>query len=117
MPPLTVPPIPISQPLPQMLFLFTIKLLFVIAKLNIWCVLIGLCYTKEMYQFLFIFAPLFAPIKESKTTKPLLSKGFKIILAEGKGFEPLIGFLLYTLSRRASSTTPAPLLKGSKNTV
>lgn len=42
---------------------------------------------------------------------------FEKVPAEGKGFEPLIGFLLYTLSRRASSTTPAPLLKGSKNTV
>ncbi len=30
-------------------------------------------------------------------------------LAEKKGFEPLIGFHLYTLSRRASSTTPALL--------
>ena len=29
--------------------------------------------------------------------------------AEREGFEPSIGFLLYTLSRRASSTTPAPL--------
>lgn len=32
--------------------------------------------------------------------------------AERKGFEPLIGSLLYTLSRRASSTTPAPLREG-----
>lgn len=38
-------------------------------------------------------------------------------LAERKGFEPLIGFLLYTLSRRASSTTPAPLREGCKNKV
>lgn len=37
--------------------------------------------------------------------------------AERKGFEPLIGFLLYTLSRRASSTTPAPLREGCKNKV
>jgi hypothetical protein len=39
-----------------------------------------------------------------------------MLSAEGKGFEPLIGFLLYTLSRRASSTTPAPLREGGKNT-
>jgi hypothetical protein len=41
---------------------------------------------------------------------------FENVPAEGKGFEPLIGFLLYTLSRRASSTTPAPL-RGGKNTI
>src|SRR5882724_4480947 len=37
--------------------------------------------------------------------------------AERAGFEPAIGFHLYTLSRRASSTTRAPLRKGSKNTI
>ena len=54
-----------------------------------------------------------------KTRKPIKHylRSFFYYSAEGKGFEPLIGFLLYTLSRRASSTTPAPLLKGSKNTV
>ena len=34
--------------------------------------------------------------------------------AEEKGFEPLIPFRVYTLSRRASSTTPA-LLRGVAN--
>lgn len=29
-------------------------------------------------------------------------------MAEGEGFEPSKGLLLYTRSRRASSTTPAP---------
>ena len=49
--------------------------------------------------------------------KLLFYNYLRFILAEGKGFEPLIGFLLYTLSRRASSTTPAPLRKGCKNTI
>jgi hypothetical protein len=31
------------------------------------------------------------------------------VLAEEKGFEPLIPFRIYTLSRRAGSTTPALL--------
>ena len=34
--------------------------------------------------------------------------------AEKKGFEPLIPFRVYTLSRRASSTTPALLRGGAK---
>ncbi len=33
-----------------------------------------------------------------------------IFLAEGEGFEPSMTLPPYTLSRRASSTTPAPLL-------
>lgn len=37
-----------------------------------------------------------------------------LIFAEEKGFEPLIPFRIYTLSRRASSTTPALLLFGLK---
>ena len=39
------------------------------------------------------------------------------VLAEEKGFEPLIPFRVYTLSRRAGSTTPALLLMGGKNTI
>ena len=49
--------------------------------------------------------------------KPLPGKGSYKFEAEGKGFEPLIGFLLYTLSRRASSTTPAPLREAAKISV
>ena len=46
-----------------------------------------------------------------------VDKEFFFFHAETKGFEPLIEFPLYTLSRRAPSTTRTPLLKnaGGKN--
>ena len=71
-------------------------------------------------------------VKVGSYTNPLLSRtgvffGLVVIkknaplggftVAEEKGFEPLIPFRAYTLSRRAGSTTPALLHWGSKTKV
>ena len=50
----------------------------------------------------------------SEQSQPKLK--LRLAKAERAGFEPAIEFPLYTLSRRASSTTRAPLRKGCKNT-
>jgi hypothetical protein len=44
-------------------------------------------------------------------------RGANDLSAERAGFEPAIPFRVYTLSRRAPSTTRTPLLKGGKNTI
>ena len=56
-----------------------------------------------------IFTTILATCLPNKR-KPLLCKGFKFYSAESEGFEPSIQFPVYTLSRRAPSTTRTTLL-------
>ena len=58
-------------------------------------------------SFLFLSVSPGKPGCRSKTKMPLA--GLSCFIAEEKGFEPLIPFRIYTLSRRAGSTTPALL--------
>ena len=62
--------------------------------------------------FLFSGGPLSALSAPRKTKNPRLHRGFCVVLAERAGFEPAIQFPVYTLSRRAPSTTRTPLLGG-----
>jgi hypothetical protein len=48
---------------------------------------------------------------------PLTGCTSALLFAERAGFEPAIPFRVYTLSRRAPSTTRTPLLKGCKSTI
>ena len=47
-------------------------------------------------------------LKGALPTRKITPRWASFFLAEGEGFEPSKRLLLYTLSRRASSTTPAP---------
>ena len=47
----------------------------------------------------------------------LLLKNIANLMAERMGFEPMKGLLLYTLSKRAPSTTRPPLLLNIKITI
>jgi hypothetical protein len=58
-----------------------------------------------------------APLPSTKNQPPPIGGGCAAAdLAERAGFEPAIPFRVYTLSRRAPSTTRTPLLKGCKST-
>ena len=50
------------------------------------------------------------PRQHRRRTKPSLCSSQASYVAEGAGFEPAIRFPVYTLSRRAPSTTRPPLL-------
>jgi hypothetical protein len=58
------------------------------------------------------FASKLAPLPSMKKINPRLLAGVNaaVDLAERAGFEPAIPFRVYTLSRRAPSTTRTPLL-------
>ena len=52
-------------------------------------------------------------LKSALPTRKITPRWTSFFLAEGEGFEPSKRLLLYTLSRRASSTTPAPFRTSS----